>query len=108
MSAVAQKVQIFAFVFFVRIHIGIASSAVELKIFVIIVEIKKYKSIIKKGEKKHDKILLLAQDKLNILEGLTSKALTDLDISHGEFVLVNDVLKKYNDMKKAFKNPDNG
>ena len=31
----------------------------------------------------------------------------DSDISHNEFVLVNDVLKEYKNMKKAFKHHDN-
>ena len=38
--------------------------------------IKKYKSIIKKKKKKHDKIVLLAKSKLNGIEVLISKALT--------------------------------
>ena len=31
----------------------------------------------------------------------------DSDISHNEFVLLNDVLKEYKNMKEAFKNHDN-
>ena len=41
--------------------IGITSSAVGLKICVLTAGIKKYKSIIKKKKKKHDKIALLAK-----------------------------------------------
>ena len=41
--------------------IGITSSAVGLKICVSTAGIKKYKSIIKKKKKKHDKIALLAK-----------------------------------------------
>ena len=44
--------------------------------------IKKYKSIIKKKKKKHDKILLLAKSKLNSIEVLISKVLIDSVISH--------------------------
>ena len=40
----------------VAIPIGNTISAIELKIWVIIAVIKKYKSIIKKKKKKHDKI----------------------------------------------------
>ena len=39
--------------------------------------IKKYKSIIKKKKKKHDKVVLLAKTKLNSIEVLISNALTD-------------------------------
>ena len=47
------------------IHIGITSSEIELKICLITAGIKKYKSIIKKEKKKHDKIVLFAKSKLN-------------------------------------------
>ena len=56
--------------------------------------IKKYKSIIKKKKKKHDKILLLAKSKLNSVEVLFSKALIDSNISHDEFVLRNNLPKE--------------
>ena len=66
--------------------------------------IKKHKSIIKKKRKKHDKIVLLAKSKLNNIEVLISKALTDSNISHDEFVLINNVLKEFYDMKEEIKN----
>ena len=69
--------------------------------------IKKYKSIIKKKKKKHDKIVLLAKSKVSSIEVLISKALTDSNISHEEFVLINNVLKEFYDMKEEIKNSDN-
>ena len=86
------------------IPIGIASSAVGLKTCVITAAIKKYKSIIKKKKNKHDKIVLLAKSKFNSIEVLTSKALIDSNISHDEFVLINNVMKEYNEMKEEIKN----
>ena len=79
---------------------GIASSAVTIQIYVITAGIKKYKSIIKKKKKKHDKRVLLAKTKLNTIVVLISKALVDFNISHDEFVSVNDSLKEYYDMKE--------
>ena len=66
--------------------------------------IKNYKSIIKKKKKKHDKIVLLAKSKLNSIEVLISKALIDSNISYDVFVLINNVLKEYDDMKEEIKN----
>ena len=63
-----------------------------------------YKSKIKKKKKKHDKIVLLAKFKINSIEVLISKVLIDLVISHDEFVLINNVLKEYNEMKEEIKN----
>ena len=77
--------------------VGVTSSAIRLKIFAVNAGIKKYKSIIKK--KKHDKIVLLAKSKLNSIEVLISKASSDSSISHNEFLLINNLLKKYDDVK---------
>ena len=66
--------------------------------------IKKYKSIITKKKKKDDKIVLLAKSKLNSIKVLISKALIDLNISQGDFVLINNFLKEDNEMKEEIKN----
>ena len=103
-STITGCVSISAFASLVGIPIGIASSTIGLKICVITAGIKKYKSIIKKKKKKHDKIVLLAKSKLNSIEVLISKALIDSNISHDEFVLINNVLKEFYDMKEEIKN----
>ena len=66
--------------------------------------IRKYKLIIKKKKKKHEKIVLLAKDKLNSMEVLIFKALINSNISHDEFVLINNLLKEYDNMKEEIKN----
>ena len=40
-----------------------------------------------------------AKSKLNRIQVLISKALTDSNISHDEFVLINHILKKYYKLK---------
>ena len=94
----------FCFCFFSWFSLGNTTSAVGLKKCVINAEVKKYKSIIKKKKKKYDKVVLLA--KLNSIEVLISKALTDSYISRNGFVLINNVLKEFDDMKQEIKNPD--
>ena len=64
--------------------------------------IKKYKSIIKKKKTKHDKKVSLGKSKLNSIV-LISKALIDLNITHDELFLINNVLKKVYDMKEKIK-----
>ena len=59
--------------------------------------------MIKKKKKKHVKIVLLAKNKLNAVEGLISKALIDSNDTHDEFISVNNVLKKYDDIKEEIK-----
>ena len=76
-STVTGSVSISVFASLVGIPIGITSSAIGLKIFVITAAIKKYKLKIKKKKKKPDKTVLLAKSKLNRIEFLISKALID-------------------------------
>ena len=71
------------------IPVGIAISAIGLKTCVF----KKYKSIIDKRKKKHDKTVLLAKSKLNSTDALISKALIYSNISHDELALINNTLK---------------
>ena len=103
-STITGCVLISAFASLVGIAIGMMRSAIGSKICAITAGIKKYKSIIKKKKVKHDKIVLLAKSKLNSIEVLISKALIDSNISHDEFVLINNVLKKFYDMKEEIKN----
>ena len=67
---------------------------IALNICTINSAIKKYKSIIKKKKKKHDKIVLLAKTKLNSIEVFISKALID------SFALVDNVSKECDYMKE--------
>ena len=103
-STVTGCVSISAIDSLVGIPLGITSSAIGLKICVITARIKNYKSIIKKKKKMHDKIILSAQSKLNSIDALISKSLIDSNISHDEFVLINNVLKGFYDMKEEIKN----
>ena len=82
---------------------GITSSAVGLNICAVIAGIKKYKSMVKKKKKMHDKIVLFGKDKLNIIEVLISKALINSYTSHDKFVTVSNVLREYNEMKNERK-----
>ena len=68
------------------------------------IEYCRNKSIFKKKKKEHDKIAFFAKSKLNSREVLISKALIDSNISHDKFVLINNVLKEYDIIKKEIKN----
>ena len=86
------------------IPIGITSSGIGLKICAITAGIKKYKTIILKEKKKHNKTVLLAKSKLNSIEELISHAIIDSSISHGGFTLINNGLKEYHNKKEEIKN----
>ena len=105
-SKITGSVSISEFALLVCVPIDIPSSAEGIKICAITAGIKKYKSIIKKKKKKHDKIVLLERGKLNTIKVLISKALIDSYINHGEFVSINNVLGEYYKMKEGIKNPE--
>ena len=46
---------------------------------------------------------MLVKTKLNSIEMLISKVLNDSYISHDEFILINNALKEYDDMKEEIK-----
>ena len=58
----------------------------------------------KKQKEKHDKILMLAESKLNSIETLVSQALIDLEISHEEFITILKEKGKYEKMKENVRN----
>ena len=93
----------FCFCFFSWYSYGLISSSFGLKSCAITAGIKKYKSIIKKNKKNNVKILLLTKSKLNTIEVLNPKALIDLNLSHEEFVLINNVLKEFYEIKEELK-----
>ena len=103
-STITGCISIYVFASLIGIPKGITSSVMGLKICAITAGIKKYKSIIKKRKKKHDKISLLAKSRLNKIEFIFSKALINSVISHDEFALINNVLKEHNEMKTEIKN----
>ena len=79
--------------------VGIASARFTL-IFSIAKEIIKILlKITRNKNKMHDKILMLAESKLNSIEILISKALNDIEISHEEFTIILNEKDKYDKMK---------
>ena len=51
--------------------------------------------------------MLLAKTELNTIDVSISKALSNSYITNDEFVLVNKVLREYNEMKEEMKNSKN-
>ena len=88
----------------VGIPVGIAGASLTLIFTVTTGVIKKLLSVTKKKKKKHNKIMILARSKLNIVETLLSSALSDFDISHEEFAKITDERIKYEEIKENIKN----
>ena len=55
----------------------------------------------------HVKIVFLGKSKLNSIDVLNFKALSDSNINHDELILINNVLKEFYDMKEEIQNSSN-
>ena len=77
----------------VGIPVGIAGASLTVIFTVTTGVVKKLLNITRKKKKKHNKIITLARNKLNIIETLISKALIGFDISHEEFSKIMNKLK---------------
>ena len=102
-STVTRFISISTFASSVGISIGFTVSAVGLKTCAITAVIEKYNLIIKKI-KKYVKIVLIAKTELKSIQVLIYKVLIDSNISHDEYVSINNVLKEYNYMKEEINN----
>ena len=69
----------------VGIPAGIAGASLTLIFTVTTGVVKTFLNITRKKKKKHNKIIALARNKLNVIENLISQALIDFEITHEEF-----------------------
>ena len=83
---------------------GIASASFALRFSLTAGIIKELRRIARNKKKKHDKILMLAESKLNCIETLVSQALIDMEISHEEFITILRVKNNYEKMKENLRN----
>ena len=100
LSATSSGVSIISFTSIIGAPVGIASASLTLIFSLTTGIVKKLLNITRKKKKKHDKILMLAKSKLNSIETLISQALTDMEISHEEFIAVFKEKDKYEKMKE--------
>ena len=83
---------------------GIAGSSLTL-IFTIGTGISKsLLKVTKTRKKKHNKIIVLAKNKLNMIDTLLSSALNDSEISHEEFNNIINEANIYENLKENIKN----
>ena len=89
----------------VGIPAGITSASLTL-VFTIGTGISKsLLKLNKKRKKKHNKIIVLAKNKLNMIDTLVSSALNDSEISHEEFTNIINKANIYENIKENIKEP---
>ena len=88
----------------VGIPVGIAGASLTVIFTVTNGVVKKLLNITRKKNKKHNKIITLARNKLNIIETLIFQALIDFDLSHEEFSKIIYGKNNYEQMKDNIRN----
>ena len=99
LNATSSGVSIISFTSVVGTLIGIVSTSLTLSFSLTTGIVKKLQNITRNKKKKHDKVFMLAKNKLNSIETLISQALTDMDISHEKFITVLNEKDKHERMK---------
>ena len=103
LSASFSTLSIASYATVVGVPVGITGSSLTL-IFTISTGINKLLlKVTKKRKKKHNKIIVLAKSKLNMIDTLLSSALNDSKISHEEFTNVIDETNIYENIKENIK-----
>ena len=83
----------------VGIPVGITGASLTVIFTVTTGVVKKILNFTRKKKNKHNKIITLARNKLNIIETVISRALIDFDISHEEFSKIIHEKNNYEQMK---------
>ena len=94
LSASFGTLSIASYATIVGIPAGIAGASLTVIFTLTTGVVKTLLNITRKKKKKHNKIIALARNKLNIIENLISQALIDFEITHEEFPKV--IYEKYN------------
>ena len=88
----------------VAISIGIALTGAGLLLSIATTITRKSLNAIRVKQKKHDQIILLAQTKLESIQDIISKALTDGNVSDLEFERILSELDRYRTLKQEVRN----
>ena len=88
----------------VGIPVGIAGGSLIALFTITTGIVKKLLNVTRKKKKKHNKIIVLAKNKVNVIETLMPQALIDFEISHDEFSKIIDEKIKYKGIKENISN----
>ena len=100
LSAISKGISVTSFASVIGVPAGIACARFSLVFFLATGITKRFLSITRKKQKKHNKIVMLAKSKLINIETIISQLLIDFEIIHEEFKTVVNEKEKYARMKK--------
>ena len=99
LSVTSGGIAIISFRNIMGVPVGIASACFSLVFSLTTGMIKRLLKITRNKKKKHNKIVMLAKNKLNSIEILIPQALIDLEISHEEYKSIINEEENYRRLK---------
>ena len=99
LSRTTGSISIASFATFIGAFIGIVNANFSLAFSVSTGIIKKLLKRTRNKKRKHNKIAMLARNKLNSIESIISIALINNEIKHGDCTIIIDEEKKYRELK---------
>ena len=99
LSGTSGGVSIISFTSTAGAPVGITSACFTLTFYIAKGITKILLKITRSKKKRHDRILILAKSQLSSIEKLISKALSDVEISHEDFIMILDEKDRYGKMK---------
>ena len=103
LSASFSTLSIASYASVVGIPAGITGASLTLVFTIGIIISKSLLKVTEKRKKKHDKIIVLAKNKLNTIDTLLSSALNESEISHEEFTNIITETNIYENIKENIK-----
>ena len=103
LSATSGSVSIASFATVIGTPVGIASAVLSLAFSLSTGLVKKLLKTTRNKKKKHNKIIMLAGNKLNSIESKISEALINNQISHEDFLTIINEEKNYRELKESIR-----
>ena len=103
LSVTTGSISIASFATVIGAPVGIVSASFSLAFSISAGLVKKILKTIRSKKKKHNKIVMLARNKLNSIESKISEALIKNEINHEDFTIIIDEEKKYKELKESIR-----
>ena len=103
LSTTSDSISIASFATVIGTPVGIASTSLSLTFSLSTGLVKKLLKATRNKKKKHNNIVILARSKLNSIESKISGALTNNEISHGDFMTIINKERNYRELKESIR-----
>ena len=103
LSILSGGISVASFATIIGVSAGIIEGSCSCTFSITLGFVKRFLKAIRNKKKKHNKIVILARSKLNSIDNIISKALTDNEISHEDFETIINEEKKNRELKESIR-----